>query len=296
MHKLLFFLFIPIWLFGQSARDYFPVHLGDLWQYIDEEGNYINYTVVKDSIDSLGNEHAFIKFDNLNVPGSYTEEYVIDTLDQVWIINSSYQDGKGKLYDLQANYGEWYFIGVESNGENSWAVVRDTTINTKTYNFYYCDAVTGDPDSALLWGGYDVLQAGIGRVYSIGEFWHESLSGAIIDSVQYGTIYYDTTGIVHESSTHKPQSMRISSAYPNPFNGRIKLVYGLVKTRQIKVEIYSLLGQKIRELFNDYQAAGEHAVFWDGRNETGQVVNSGVYLVKLTASNQQSIKRIILIK
>ena len=103
MLKFIIFVFIPILLFSQNPRDYFPTHLGDMWQYIDSDGYYTNYTIVNDSVDSLGNEYVDFKIQYLGFTGSHMEKYLIDTLDQVFLLDNTLIGGQFLFYNLLAS-------------------------------------------------------------------------------------------------------------------------------------------------------------------------------------------------
>ncbi|MHB2153831.1 T9SS type A sorting domain-containing protein [Calditrichota bacterium GD2] len=297
MLKFLIFSFIPILLFAQNPRDYFPTHLGDMWQYINSDGNYVNYTIVKDSIDSSGNEYVDFEISWVGYTGSYIKHYVIDTLDQVWRLDEgSYEKGKAILYNLRSTYGEWYYCGNYANGLPFYARVIDTTTHSKTYNFYESSAEDGDPDSITLDGSLIILEAGIGRTYVLGEFFSEHLNGAIIDGVQYGTIYYDTTAIAEPEVNLLPMKPEILKTYPNPFNSRVKIEYFLPEPSRLKIEIFNISGQKVNTLFNGYARKGKKEIIWNGVLFSQQLAPSGLYIVKLTANGFKDIKRVLLVK
>ncbi|MCH8012643.1 MAG: T9SS type A sorting domain-containing protein [Candidatus Marinimicrobia bacterium] len=60
--------------------------------------------------------------------------------------------------------------------------------------------------------------------------------------------------------------------------------------------IYNLLGQKVTSLVNEHRRAGQHTVTWDGRNELGQSVSTGVYLYRIDAGDFSATKKMILLK
>ncbi len=64
----------------------------------------------------------------------------------------------------------------------------------------------------------------------------------------------------------------------------------------MRVEVYNLLGQKIRTLVDQYQAAGTYKISWDGRNDFGAGVGSGIYLYRLVANGFTGTKRMVLVR
>ena len=92
-----------------------------------------------------------------------------------------------------------------------------------------------------------------------------------------------------------PKTYR-SYAYPNPFNAETKITFRLPETSHVNIIIYSILGQQIRNLVSNYYETGSHSVSWDGKNDYGVDVASGVYLYHMQAGDFHSTKQICLVK
>lgn len=82
-----------------------------------------------------------------------------------------------------------------------------------------------------------------------------------------------------------PPRFELAQNYPNPFNPATQIHYQLPKTAKARLAIFNSLGQKVRTLVNGDkpQAAGFYTVEWDGRNDTGERVSSGIYFYRLEA-------------
>jgi hypothetical protein len=93
----------------------------------------------------------------------------------------------------------------------------------------------------------------------------------------------DNALAVEEIPAGVPQSFVLENNYPNPFNPSTMIVYGLPVQSRVTVKIYSLLGQEMRTLVNDVQGASYHRVTWDGTDNSGRHVSSGVYFVRIAA-------------
>jgi hypothetical protein len=72
-------------------------------------------------------------------------------------------------------------------------------------------------------------------------------------------------------------------AYPNPFNPRTAIRFALPETRDVRLEIYDLHGHRVRDLLSASLPAGSHEISWQGRDDLGQPVASGVFLCRLRA-------------
>lgn len=94
-----------------------------------------------------------------------------------------------------------------------------------------------------------------------------------------------------------PSQFNLSQNYPNPFNPTTTIRYDLARAGQVSLVIYNLLGQKVHTLVgNQYQQTGRYTITWDGRNDAGAVVASGVYLYRLQAGNFVRTRKMLFLK
>ena len=87
----------------------------------------------------------------------------------------------------------------------------------------------------------------------------------------------------------------LSGNFPNPFNPTTTISFSLT-TEHTELVIYNLKGQKVKQLVNEELAAGAHQVVWDGKDDSGKPVGSGIYFYKLKSGNYTSTKKMILMK
>ena len=93
-----------------------------------------------------------------------------------------------------------------------------------------------------------------------------------------------------------PENFFISQNYPNPFNPVTTISYGLPAGADVRIEIYNILGQNVRTLVDERQAAGYRSVIWDGNDDSGNQVSTGVYFYRIEADDYQASKKMLLIK
>ncbi len=84
--------------------------------------------------------------------------------------------------------------------------------------------------------------------------------------------------------------------YPNPFNPSTTIEFQLPETRFVKLNIYNALGQKVRTLVKDNLQPGFHQVQWNGRNDAGATVASGIYIYSISAGNFRQNRKLILLR
>lgn len=104
----------------------------------------------------------------------------------------------------------------------------------------------------------------------------------------------DLVGASKRETKPSPQSIRLMQNYPNPFNPRTEISYELYKCSNVQIDIFSVTGQRVRSLANVEKAAGKHSVVWDGTDDVGRNVASGLYFCTLTAEGQQEMRKMIL--
>jgi len=97
-------------------------------------------------------------------------------------------------------------------------------------------------------------------------------------------------------SANNPLGNELFENFPNPFNPTTTIRYSLSKSHNVSLVVYNTLGQKIRTLVDEPQSPGIHAVQWDGTNDNGERVSSGLYFYRLKAGSLLSTKRMMLLE
>ena len=118
-----------------------------------------------------------------------------------------------------------------------------------------------------------------------------SPSGA--DSLRYFTFSASQLGI---DLADIPNSYDLSQNYPNPFNPSTKISYQLGRGEFVKLSIFDLNGNLIKNILNNKVNAGRGHVYWDGKNELGQNVSGGIYLYTIETPSFLKTKKMILLK
>lgn len=93
-----------------------------------------------------------------------------------------------------------------------------------------------------------------------------------------------------------PTTLQLLPNYPNPFRARTTLEFTLPKRRDVRLVVYDVLGRRVRTLVDRSYDAGRHTARWDGRNDTGQAVASGIYLGRLEVGDQRHVQRLVLVR
>jgi hypothetical protein len=122
---------------------------------------------------------------------------------------------------------------------------------------------------------------------------------------------FSSTSDVKLSWTHKiqlsvaprplPESFALLQNYPNPFNPETWIPYQLPAPADVTISIYDVSGRLVRHLDIGFQEAGfylkrESAAYWDGKNNTGESVASGLYFYHLQAGDASAIRKMLILK
>jgi len=101
---------------------------------------------------------------------------------------------------------------------------------------------------------------------------------------------------VESSDAGLPRKFALYENYPNPFNPSTTIKYDLAKAAKVTLKVYNMLGQEIATLVNGSQEAGRYDVNWNGKNNLGESVGSGVYVFRIEAGDRVVSKKMLLIK
>ncbi len=110
------------------------------------------------------------------------------------------------------------------------------------------------------------------------------------------TVSASVTSLAIRDEHDVPAGFELFQNYPNPFNPVTSISYTLPEFVKIRLSIYNTLGQKVTDLVHQSQKAGRYTVLWNGKNNQGNTVSSGVYLYRLTAGNKVLQNKMLLLK
>ena len=117
-------------------------------------------------------------------------------------------------------------------------------------------------------------------------------------SVISATSYEGPNG-VNDEDNHQINDFRLSNGKPNPFSksgGGTSIEYRLPVNGEVEINVYNLLGQKVRTLVKGNQTAGIHNVYWRGKDDAGETLPSGIYIYTMTTPQFIQSKKIIFMK
>lgn len=185
-----------------------------------------------------------------------------------------------------------------------------------TYNVDYPDGIKsiGGSISNLNYNGFDpTLYGGAGIQYE-GTFGISIIPGKVVYlGIPFETLYPESTRdsvmarvltffktITGISSHTNPitDDFQLLQNYPNPFNPSTTISYSLnnTTTMHVQLKIYDLLGREVLSLIDEQKKVGKHEVTWDGRNEHGEPVASGIYIYRLQVGENAKFRKMTLVR
>lgn len=119
-----------------------------------------------------------------------------------------------------------------------------------------------------------------------------------IHPLMTGTVVVDSGSldVKDQNDDNLPKSFRLEQNFPNPFNASTTITYELAYPEKATLTIYNLTGRKIRTLSEGRKSAGQHRLVWDGKDENGDTVSSGIYLYRLTVGELTRVRKMMFVK
>ena len=93
-----------------------------------------------------------------------------------------------------------------------------------------------------------------------------------------------------------PEAFSLHQNYPNPFNPETRIVYDMHEAGDVTLVIYNVLGQEVTTLFDGRKSIGRHETVWDGNDQGGKSMTSGVYFYSLKSAGFKAVMKMVLIK
>ncbi|MCH7724747.1 MAG: T9SS type A sorting domain-containing protein, partial [Bacteroidetes bacterium] len=117
-----------------------------------------------------------------------------------------------------------------------------------------------------------------------------------------GTVYWDDLKVEKTGSPTNvedatiPTEFSVTQNYPNPFNPSTTIKYSIPQQSIVTIKVYDILGTEVKTLVNGERTPGIYSVQWNGDNNYGSKVATGIYIYRVVAGNFVQVKKMILLK
>jgi hypothetical protein len=99
-----------------------------------------------------------------------------------------------------------------------------------------------------------------------------------------------------DSDSPIPTNLILEQNYPNPFNSVTRIDYNLERPGSVRIEIFNVLGQRALDIICESVPPGSHSFTWNGRDERGKEMPSGVHFYRVTSGGQSRVKTMMFLK
>jgi hypothetical protein len=292
-----------------TLQDYFPLEVGNYWEYRDNLFNLWKIEAIKDTILPNGKTYTVVKDSTDWIGGSiFYLYYRIDDSMRVW----QYVENRPGNCD-----GEYLIFDLTLPDSTFWTTCRELVIDyehnfpallwtlqeyysalnllttSKTFSGAVIDTISGDTlYEGSFYYPHRELAKGIGLAYSAGEAGNTIyITGAIIRGVQYGTI----VSVKEEDYILKDEELNFE-IYPNPFNSETIFSFSLSKYSDVKIKLYNILGKEIATIFDENLSAGKYQRRFNPAKSNPNGISSGIYLVTFQSDENFMTKKLIILK
>jgi uncharacterized delta-60 repeat protein len=213
---------------------------------------------------------------NANGDTLWTKRYMNPSTDLGYDLAPTSDGGFVMTGEMYRNAGmdptDFYIIRTNASGDTLWT----KTVGGDFYERSYSIKQTSD-------GGYIIA----GRTDSY---------GAGSDDFYIVKLAPDDPSAIDNSGGTRPTAISLGANYPNPFNPGTTINYTLDRRAHVTMEVFNILGEVVRTLVDETKSAGTHQTIWDGNDDSGRPVPTGIYLYKMQADGYVQAKKMLLLK
>ncbi len=253
-------------------------------------------------IDGL---NTFDKGDLVQVTGTVQENFGMTRIN--FVTNSQVvTPGVGAFAPVVVTTGEVTTGGVNAEAfESVFIRVENLTVTNpfpdgnNNFGEFSVDDGSGsiriDDESNAFRGNLDTTYTLNDQIQAIQGLGYFSFGNAkIIPRDSTDVIGHVIVGI--EDDNNIPRAFELEQNFPNPFNPSTKIRYSIQQAGVYQLTIYNILGQRVRTLFEGFQTTNRYEITWNGLNNSGNPVTSGIYFYKLTGNNESIIRKMVLLR
>lgn len=156
-----------------------------------------------------------------------------------------------------------------------------------------------DDVGLIEWSNWQSLDLSRLITYPNDYYWIQIQTGTPVSSAQVSYTCTDFTDRIiskNDDNNLLPSQFVLYQNYPNPFNSSTTIKYDLPYSSQVELKIFNILGEEIRTLINSFEIAGSKKINWNGKNDLGNNVSSGVYFYTFRTNRILQTKKMIIIK
>ncbi len=247
---------------------------------------------------------AFVRSGDLGFPGNFIIRAIVTSNVTTAALASSNFEGEKKSAvmkerSLSGVSGGHEFSGSYHNANSQRLYSLSKTAALQSFNIYRSETSPVTAESQNLIGSVEAnILSFIDNNTVVGTTYFYAVSAQYDEgeSVLSNEVTVNVTSVTGESP-NLPAGFRLQQNFPNPFNPVTLIRYELPAGRHaVRLEVFNTLGEKIRTLVHQQQDGGSHQTQWDGRDDAGRQLASGIYVYRLQAGSFFQVRKMLLIR
>ena len=280
-----------VWVTGSNQQTLVISEQAEIKDYLDNGGSLLitGQNIGKDLVSS-GSES-----DSLFYANYLKAEYLADDPG----VGSNILMTGIENDPISGGYRPYFYLSSGNSANNQTSPDIIAPINEATGAMeYFGTGVMGKKSGIKYEGDYRIVYYSFG-IEGINEFVSLNITRADILKRSIGWLQEDPSivlSVPEISAEILPREFLLKQNYPNPFNSTTVIPYVLFDKGTVDMVIYDISGRQIRSYRQYHTAPGIYRFRWDGRNDSGKLVTSGIYLYCLRYKDQKHVKRFTLLK
>lgn len=236
---------------------------------------------------NLSNVKPQIQSTTIPLPDDNLEDYRMAIS---YSVPSYYIHGRSTWDDIASTgtFGSFYYAVDQPAELTLYLTDADNIIFLQEMGI--CEAFAWQPNSS---SGNMLFDVPVGMDYYMFLDGSNYLGNAAKIS---GMMLYERSSLDIADETMPSISPILHQSYPNPFTPHTSIAFNLPKQTALKLEVYNLKGQKVRELFSGSLAAGDQQRLWDGKDDNGKSLAAGIYLYRLSSDSGSWVRKCLYVK
>ncbi|HPT72791.1 MAG TPA: T9SS type A sorting domain-containing protein, partial [Candidatus Cloacimonadota bacterium] len=270
--------------------EYYPAVLPDLVFYTTYAFLYVEHDSLGMVIDNVGGDYSPYEYD----------DSIISLMNDRYICISYFESGSGELLDKW--FGTYHVVlghRYEDSAFPDLSTIPEPRSITRI-NADYILALSGTGGNPISFALIDLDNQQINtNIISIDTNqlgWEVYPAGNNFYLLKENRVHTFRIAEAQGNDDQVSQVIPRISCYPNPFNSETTISYNLSTKGQVELNIYNIRGQLIRHLVNDKQILGKHTVTWNGKDDHGKTLASGIYFCRISSAGRQATRKMVLLK
>ncbi len=222
-------------------------------------------------------------------------------------IEGTTDTSRNRMADMAADFSgrEWDTVVLELDGtslfwlsmvpsgtqdqrwwEGSRVLLATMTFKAEEHMVICIDTCLWPPSNRLAWG----------TKKDNGDSWTKVPRSGTGTDVYGGCFNTAEVREIRNSENTRPAGFLLSQNYPNPFNPTTNFEFSLARSAHVRIDIFNVLGQRVMTVVDEEMKPGAYLADWDGKDEKGNSVSSGIYFYRMQAGSFSEMKRMVLLK